>query len=136
MREVVSLPAGVARIVAYDQDSPPEVIRRAVYAILLAHLSRRTPHASSWTIAEEAAPWLVVYGKAARNTFRRKIEDALRKIAGDELEYFEFQGPTANHDPRVRFMRTPEDNDPRGRTQRYQALTRTPHTRGRRTTRR
>jgi len=132
LRKPVHLVAGVPRIIPYDQDSALDVIRPAVRSVLVAHLSRRTPQASSATIAEETAPMLPAYGKAARNTFRRKVEDALRQIATAEPEMFEYQVRTGNHDPRVRFLRTPEDNDPRGRTQGYQALARPAHTRHRR----
>jgi hypothetical protein len=131
LQEPVPLPVGISRIVAYDQDSPLDVVRPAVDAVLVAHLSRRTPQASSATIAEQTAPWLTAYGKRARHAFRRKVEDALRRIAADELGLFEYRGRTANRDPLVRFLSTPEDNDPRGRTQAYQALARPAHTRRR-----
>jgi len=131
LQEPVALPTGIPRIIAYDQDSPLDVVLPAVRAVLVAHLSRRTPQASSAAIAEQAAPWLTAYGKRARHVFRQKVEAALRQIAADEPALFEYRGPTANHDPLVRFLSTPEDNDPRGRTQAYQALARPAHTRRR-----
>lgn len=123
------LPAGLPRHIPFDQDSPVEIIRAAVRAVLVAHLSRRSPEASTAIIAEETAPFLAIYGKAAQGLFRRKVEQALRQIGQDEPTQFQYQPSTGTRDSTVRFLRTPEDNDPRGRAQAYQALARPAHTR-------
>lgn len=122
------LPAGVPRLIAFDQDSPVGVVRPAVRAVLVAHLSRRSFEASSATIAEETARFLATYGGTARGRFIRNVEEALREIATDEPNQFLYQRRTGNRGATVRFLRTPEDNDTRGRTQAYQALARPAHT--------
>lgn len=62
-----------------------------------------------------------MYGPGARKTFMAKSTAALRSICGDEPDTFAFQGNTGTHEAQVRILRTPEDNDPRGRTQAWQA---------------
>ena len=76
---------------------------------------------------------LPIYGKGAQGKFQRTVNTALRLIAKDEPDTFQFHAATGTRDPLVTFLRTPEDNDPRGRAQGYQALTRQGHTRRRAT---
>jgi len=105
-----------------------------VEAVLVAHLSRRTEQLPTVVIAHETLASLAIYGQAARHRFQRKVDECLRLISLAHPETYEFNGRTGSREAQVRFLRTPEDNDPRGRTQGYQALRRTGHTRKGRST--
>jgi hypothetical protein len=118
------LPYGIPRLIPCDHESPIDIIRKQVKPVLVAHLSQRTTQVSAEVIAEETLTSLPLYGKGARGRFVRSVIECLRQISAEDPEIFEFRGRTANHDALIRFLKTPEDNDPRGRTQAYQALAR------------
>jgi len=122
---------GVPRIIAFDADSPVDVIRPSVHACLVTHLSRRSTQVTVASLAEEVAPHLSFYGRGARERFKRMVADAVRGIADADPETFAFRGATGTHEAVVQFLRTPEANDPRGRTQAYQALARGRHSNAR-----
>jgi hypothetical protein len=125
------MPAGIPRVVPCDHDSPVSVVRTQVRAVLVAHLSRRTAQVAAEVVAAETLTLLPIYGQAARNRFSRTVGEALRLIAAAEPDAFEYHRATGNREALVRFLRTPEDHDPRGRTQAYQALARQRSTRRR-----
>jgi hypothetical protein len=56
------------------------------------------------------------------------VGEAAREVAKADPATFSYDPPTANRDGLVRLLKTPEDNDTRGRTQSYQALARKDHT--------
>ncbi len=58
----------------------------------------------------------------------KKVGQAVRAIADAEPDTFAYQSATGSHEALVRVLRTPEDNDPRGRTQAWQANGRPRHT--------
>lgn len=128
----VDLPFGVPRIVPCDDQSTEEMVRPQVEAVLVAHLSRRSEQVATAVLANETLTHLPIYGKAARQRFQRTVDDSARAIAAAHPATYEFTGSTGTREAQVRFLSTPEDNDPRGRTQAYQALARTGHTRRRR----
>jgi hypothetical protein len=120
----VALPWGLPRIIPCDHESPVDVVLPQVKAVVVAHSSRSTPEASAATIAEETLPQLLKYGRGARQRFVKTVAECLRRIAAAHPDTYEFRAATANHEPLLRFLKTPEDNDNRGRTQAYQALAR------------
>jgi hypothetical protein len=122
--EPVSLDALPPRVVGFDHESPIEVIEPHARAVLVACLTRRVPQITITMITEQATPHYALYSRGAQSQLRRKVAEAVRRIAQNDSETFEYHGATANRDGWVRFLRTPEDNDPRGRTQSYQALAR------------
>ena len=50
----MGMPAGIPRIIPCDHESPLEVVRPQVRAVLVAHLSRRTPQVAAQVIAHVA----------------------------------------------------------------------------------
>lgn len=125
---VSPLPYGIPRIIPCDEESPLDVVIPQVKAVLIQHLSRSTDHVSTTILAHETLVHLPVYGQAARNAFQRKVDDSAHAIATSVPNTFQFSPRTGTRDALVRFTRTPEHHDPRGRTQGYQALARTGHT--------
>lgn len=127
----VALSCGIPRVIPCDHESPVGVVQPQVKAVLVAMSSRRADEVSVQAVAEATLPHLLKYGRGARARFVRTVTDCVRRTAALHPDNFEFRGATGNHDPLVRFLRTPEDNDNRGRTQAYQALSRQGHTRRR-----
>jgi len=90
------------------------------------------PHITIGGLTERAAPYYGLYGRKAQNQLRKRVADVAREVARTHPATFSYDPPTANRDGLVRLLKTPEDNDTRGRTQAYQALTRKDHTHRRR----
>ncbi len=119
------------RLIAFDHESSAELIEPYIKAQLVATLSHSRQQMTVRALAEQAAPHFALYGRKARNQLVKKASQAVRHIADTESTYFEYVAGGGNNDDVVRLLRTPEDNDPRGRTQAYQALARGRQTRKR-----
>jgi hypothetical protein len=121
----IDLLGEIARNIPFDHESDLVHIQPYVNAAMVAALARRAPMISSETLAEQAAPQYPLYGTRAQGQLRRRVGEAARHIAAADPENFEYHPAAGNHDSFVKLLRTPEDNDPRGRTQAYQKLART-----------
>jgi hypothetical protein len=53
------------------------------------------------------------------------VRQAAREVAASAATTFEYFASQGNHEAFVKFLYSPEQNDPRGRTQGYQRLART-----------
>lgn len=122
--QLTSLPAPPTNLIPFDHETPIEFLEPIVRAELIAALSRMRPHISLTALSERVAPFLPVYGQAERNRLHKRVGVAARTIATREPLYFQFRGRTNNADGTVTLLKSPEDLDPRGRTQAYQALSR------------
>lgn len=122
--DAIELPYGVARVIAYDPDSPTEAIAGVVRAALVGHLSKRTDQRLIQSLAEEVLPMLGFYGKRAIESFRRKVEIVVHAEATAHPNNYLLIHTTGNSPGMVQFLRTPEDYDTRGRTQSYRSLQR------------
>jgi hypothetical protein len=91
---------------------------------LVSALPRRVTLVSLGALTEQVAPHYPLYGQKAQGRLRRLVGEAARRIAADDPATFQYQPPPGNRDGFVKLLRTPEDNDPRGRTQAYQKFTR------------
>lgn len=120
----IALVAPPPRIIEFDQDSPVEAIMPAIKAQLVAELSHRREQVTVPMLVEQAAPHFALYAANARKTLIKKAEQAAQQIAAAESSTFEYVPRQPNDHGAVRLLRTPEDNDLRGRTQAYQALAR------------
>lgn len=119
------------RLIPFDHDSDENAIEPFVKAQLVAELSNRRPSVSVPTLTERLAPYVAVYGRKARGVLIRKVGNVCRAIAASDPTIFSYQPSSPNGDGVVHLLRTPEANDPRGRTQAYQALARRPESRKR-----
>jgi hypothetical protein len=120
-------------VIEFDQDSPVSALLPAVRAQLVTALASKRERVSTPWLAEQTARYLAFYARAARQKLVRTIGEAARLIAESDAATFEYHGPTANDAGYVRLLKTPEDNDPRGRTQAYQALARSSQPRRKKT---
>ena len=121
----ITLTAPPASYIPFDHESDLETIRPHVRATLVAGLAQRAPMMSFTGITEHAAPHYVLYSTTTRSRLRRRVADAAREVANSDPSIFDFHPTVGNHEGYVKFLRTPEENDPRGRTQAYQGLART-----------
>ncbi|MBQ0990409.1 hypothetical protein KBX08_09940 [Micromonospora sp. H61] len=126
LQEGVTLKAPPPRIIAFDPESPSDAVERHVRPAMVAALANRTPFLTLTGLTERVAPHYGLYGHAAQNRLKSAVKAAIVKIVEAAPDRFAFD-PPANVRPEglIRFLRTPEDHDPRGRTQAYQALART-----------
>lgn len=120
--DTVELAGPPPSIVPFDHDSPTSVIAPAVRAKLIALLSHRRPQITIGTLAEEVAPYLAIYGRKARMSFTRKVKEIVRDLAHDFPDTYFLQHQTGTTEDLVKLKKTPEDNEPRGRTPAYQRL--------------
>ncbi|TDV52455.1 hypothetical protein [Actinophytocola oryzae] len=122
-------------LIQFDHESSVADVTPAVRAQLVKALAVPKQQVTVRWLAEEAAPYLAFYARTAQQRLVRTVGEAARQIAQSDTATFEYHPPPPN-DPNcgfVRFLRTPEDNDPRGRTQAYQALARSSQLRRKRT---
>jgi len=131
----LSLVGPPPRLIEFDQDSPADAVLPAVRAQLVKALALRRQRVSVQWLAEAATPYLTFYGRNAKQRLVKTIGEAARMVSESDNATFEYHGPRPNDADCgfVRLLRTPEDNDPQGRTQAYQALARGSHVRRRRT---
>lgn len=129
----LELTAPLPRLIELDEQSPVEMFEPSVSTQLVAALAHSLQQVSVRFIAEQAMPYLALYGQKARGLLVRKVGDAARKIAAADPLTFAYQPPGDNDRDGglVHLLKTPEDKDLRGRTQAYQALTRAGRTRRR-----
>jgi hypothetical protein len=128
----VLLTAPVGRFIPFDHESGLDEIGSYVKAALVAELSQRHQNVSLVSLTERATPHYALYGTRTQNRLQRRVADAVKIIADAEPDTFELHPTTGNHSGYVKLLRTPEDNDPRGRTQAYQKLARSGRSRLRR----
>ena len=121
----IAVTAFAPRLIVVDEHSESAEFDDIVRAELVAVMSQRLPAITIPALAERAIPYLPMYGAASRGTLRRKVQEAARRVAQDMSAFLRFRPPDGAHnEPRVEVLQTPEDLDPRGRTQGWQAVAR------------
>lgn len=111
------------RIIPFDHDSPVEIIERFVRAEMVAMLAQRKEFVTIATLTERAARHYGLYAHKAQQTLKTKVASAVDRIVSAAPDRFAYDRKTGSRpEGLVRFLKTPEDLDPRGRTQAYQAL--------------
>jgi hypothetical protein len=114
-----------SRIIPFDPESLVEEIERHVRATLVAMLTNRTPHISLTGLTEQVARHYALYGHKAQHKLRSTIGSAVAAVVAWAPDRFAYDPPArARPEGLIRFLKTPEDFDRRGRTQGYQALSR------------
>lgn len=121
------------RYVPVDLESPDEDFDRLVLATLVEELSHARRVIEVPVLAARAINHLPLYGTAAKKQLEGRVNEAAQRIAAADPDSFLYMPATATrHVPSVEFVRSPEDLDPRGRTQSYQAIARAGARRSRR----
>lgn len=110
------------RLIPFDEDSDVEIIKPRVLAVLVEAMSHRLTELTLHSLAERATPHYGIYGRRAQGQIKRKIAEAARGVAAAEPLNFAYVPANSSRDALVKILRTPEANDPRGRTQAYQAV--------------
>jgi hypothetical protein len=123
-RSPLELIAPPGRYIPFDHESSPEIIKPYVKAALVAALSQQMSMISDGSLTERVAPHYPLYAVKAQNRLKKLVGQVASELAASNPETFQYNGSTANHDGFIKFMHSPEQNDPRGRTQAYQRLAR------------
>lgn len=119
----LTVPGPPPAIVRVDDESPDEDYDRVVSTALMAHAARRDPMVSTIDLAGDAVPHLPIYGASHRHAIQKRVEQAAHRLCDRSPENFEYRGRTSIRDHGVvTIIDSPERSDPRGRTQRYQAI--------------
>jgi hypothetical protein len=108
-----------------DEQSSPEEFDERVLAELVACTSRRLRFVTIRALTEQIVELFAVLGRAAQGALQRRVGESAQRVAASQPDSFAYRPRTeARSEPDVAILRTPEDNDPRGRTQAYQAISR------------
>lgn len=119
----ISLAAPPSRIIPFDPESPAAEVDRHVLAALVAMLANRASQVSLTGLTERVAPHYGIYAHKAQNRLKSLIESSVNNIIKSGQDRFAYEPRTGMRpEGLVRFLKTPEDFDRRGRTQAYQAL--------------
>jgi hypothetical protein len=110
--------------VPLDTESPDAEFDRLVLRALVECQANRVPMITTRSLTERALPHLAFFGKAAKGALERKVSQAARRIAQQMADNYTFQPSSERREAAIRILKTPEEADPRGRTQAYQALAR------------
>lgn len=112
-----------AAIIRLDDESPPSEFDSVVAAALMARVARGDEIISIPDLAADAVPHLPIYGTRHRGQIEKLVSESAQRICASSPENFDYRGNTSvrSHGV-VRIIDSPEKADPRGRTQRYQAL--------------
>jgi hypothetical protein len=111
------------RLVPFDQDTSTVDLYPYVKAQLVAELSNRVQEVTIRALAERTARYFPLFAAGAQQRLVANVRSAVRTIADQEPDTFAYEpGTSTRRDDLVRLLKTPEERDPRGRTQAYQAL--------------
>jgi hypothetical protein len=122
--EPIPLPGLPPGFVTVDPESPDDAFDRLVRPVLVECQAQRCPAITISSLTERAIPHLPMFGRRAKGTLQRKMSQAARRICAQASDNYLYQPDSQNREATVYILRTPEDADPRGRTQAYQALAR------------
>lgn len=126
---LIPVPGPPPRIIPVDDKSPDRLFDDLVLAASIAEMSKKRTEVMVHVLAAQAIPHLGVYATAARNRLIGKVDSAVRRIVDKDEATFEYLRKTGTREYAViRFLRSPEESAPQGRTQVYQAIRR-PHRR-------
>lgn len=116
---------GYANLIKFDRESRADELQPAVEAELVAALTRQGDVVDLMELASAVVlQWEYLPG-GQRNELLRNFDQAARSACEASPENFEYRGATKYRPhAQVRLLASPEDSDPRGRTQRYQAIER------------
>ena len=107
------------------QSSAAEFDRIAAQALVAGAGSTNSSEISVPTLAEQAMPFLPLYGKHYHSRLTKKFEQAMKRSCDRSAGKYEFRRSSAGRrDSTVRIIQDPSGADPRGRAQSYQALKR------------
>jgi len=108
-----------------DSESADEDVDEHVLAELVACMAQGVDDLTVPALAERVVQLYTRLGDGRKGVLRRKIDASARRLASRQPEQFAYRPSTgARRDPTIGILKSPEQHDPRGRTQAYQALAR------------
>lgn len=111
------------RLIQVDELSDDGEYDSLVAAALVAEVARGRDIIGCPELAARAIPYLHLFGTRHRNTLVRAVSRAAERLCEAASDNFEYRRPTQARDYAVvKVLDSPERADPRGRTQRYQAI--------------
>ncbi len=114
-------------IIRFDEECTADEFGAVVLSELVAMQSHQRSILTVRALTEAVIPQYALYGKRAQSTFAESVGAAVKRIAQDRPDNYRYRPRTEGHqEPAVEILRSPEDLDPRGRTQAYQAIGRPP----------
>jgi len=123
--EPVAVDGPPPEIISVDDHSPDEEFDRLVSPALVAEVSQGANTVGCPDLAARAIPHLRLFGQGHRNALIDAVSRAAQRLCDAAPENFEYRGRTQERGYGVvKIVDNPEHADPRGRTQRYQALKR------------
>ncbi len=121
----VDLPGPPPRIVRFDAESTSEELVASVLSELVAAQSHQRPIMTVRALTEAIIPEYALYGRREQTVLGSRVDAAARHVAQQQPENFRYRPRTQGQgEAAVEILRSPEDRDPRGRTQAYQAIAR------------
>ena len=119
------VPGWPPTIVRVDRESDASEFDMITSQALMAEVNLGRSPISGPELAARAIPHLHIYGTGYRNNLVKKVEQALERQCVACPSNFRLRPPTASRNyVLVDVVDSPERADPRGRTQRYQAIRR------------
>ena len=119
------VPGWPPTIIRVDADSDASEFDMIASQALMVEVNLGKSQISSPELAARAIPQLHIYGTGYRNSLIKNVEQALERQCAASPTNFRFRPPTASRNyALVDVVDSPERADPRGRTQRYQAIRR------------
>lgn len=110
-------------VILVDGESPDSEYDSLVAAALVAEAARGGELISCPDLAARSIPYLHLFGGGVRNTLLKAVARAAQRLCETAPETFDYRPATQSRDYAVvRVLDSPERADPRGRTQRYQAI--------------
>lgn len=121
----LELPVALPRPLRIDHESPAAAVRPLVVAEFAAAMSRRETEVGMRSLTERICPQSVLFGAGARNRLQGTVDDIARHLPDELSVAVSYLPRSGARDAAVlQLQETPETADPRGRTQKYQALDR------------
>lgn len=122
-REEVVVPGPPPGAILVDDHSDDAEFDPIVAAALMAEVAQGSEVVSCPSIAARGIPYLDLFASGHRNTLLKAVTRAAKRLCDAASESFEFRDSTqARPYAVVKVIDSPENADPRGRTQRYQAI--------------
>lgn len=122
-------------LVTVDADSSDDDFDQIVFPSLIAAASMRIEQMSVERLTEESIPPYPLFPGAYKRRLRVRVAESAQRAAEADPARWQYQRRGAGDEGLVRVLVTPEDADPRGRTQQYQSMRTRLQSRGRRRTR-
>ena len=110
-------------LILVDGESPDTEYDSLVAAALVAEAARGAQLIGCPDLAARSIPYLHLFGGGIRSTLVKAVSKAAQRLCEATPETFEYKPSTRTRDYAVvKVLDSPERADPRGRTQRYQAI--------------